>query len=105
MLGGVGMSTRALSESFKDAQHVLGIDTSPEMISMARFICKFQRVLQILKTFHVRKNFITDLIKMIVEIQITLTNQRQIQSNVVYARGNAERVNVPKETFDLVTIM
>ncbi len=42
---------------------------------------------------------------MVVEIQIALTSERQNGSNIVYSRGNAERVNVPAKTFDLVTIM
>ena len=35
---GVGISTRALGEVFHDAELVVGVDTSPEMISMAKAI-------------------------------------------------------------------
>lgn len=35
---GVGMSTRALQDAFPDAEQVIGVDTSPEMISMAKAI-------------------------------------------------------------------
>ena len=105
------MSTRALSEHFQDASFICGIDTSPEMLSMARFISKYQKVLDILRNFEVRRNFVTDLVKMIVEIQIVLSpwemnmNSKQNLSHPVYARGNAERVKVSGKSFDLVTIM
>jgi 2-polyprenyl-3-methyl-5-hydroxy-6-metoxy-1,4-benzoquinol methylase len=35
---GVGMSTRALGKAFHDAELIVGVDTSPEMISMAKAI-------------------------------------------------------------------
>jgi trans-aconitate methyltransferase len=35
---GVGISTRALGKAFHDAELVVGVDTSPEMISMAKAI-------------------------------------------------------------------
>ena len=105
------MSTRALSEAFKDAEFIVGVDTSPEMISVARFISKYQSVLNVLKSFQVRRNFITDFVRMIVDIQIVLSpwsmfsKRSQDQSYPVYARGNAERIKVPGASFDLVTIM
>lgn len=105
------MSTRALSESFKDAGLVVGVDTSPEMINMARFVSQLQCIVHTLKSFTVRKNFIAELVKLIVDIQIILspsTTQSQYRedfSHPFYARGNAERVKVPGKSFDLVTIM
>ncbi len=103
------MSTRALSENFPDASFICGVDTSPEMLSMARFISKYQKVLNILQNFKVRKNIVTDIVKMIVEIQIVLSPwdmySKQNLAYPVYARGNAERVKVPGKSFDLVTIM
>ena len=38
MCCGVGFSTRALMEAFPFAQKVVGIDTSPQMLAMARYI-------------------------------------------------------------------
>jgi ubiquinone/menaquinone biosynthesis C-methylase UbiE len=109
---GVGMSTRALSGAFKDAEFIVGLDTSPEMISVARLITKYHNVVEILQNFKVRSNFITDLVKMIIDIQIVMSpwsmqSKESVKnlSHPIYARGNAERVKVPEKSFDLVTIM
>jgi ubiquinone/menaquinone biosynthesis C-methylase UbiE len=108
---GVGMSTRALSNAFQDAEFIVGVDTSPEMLSVARFTTKYHNVMNILQSFRVCSNVITDFIKMVVDIQIALSpwtmyskNNKQL-SYPIYSRGNAERVKVPKQSFDLVTIM
>lgn len=38
MCCGVGFSTRALVKAFPDAEKIVGVDTSPQMLAMARFI-------------------------------------------------------------------
>lgn len=82
---GVGMSTRCLASSFRDAEYICGIDTSPEMISMARYISKLKSILESTK-------------------KLFLKNDDGLTSYCTYAVGNSERVNAPKSKFDLVTI-
>lgn len=43
---GVGMSTRALGQAFHDAELVVGVDTSPEMISMANAISDHEQAVR-----------------------------------------------------------
>jgi len=95
LCSGVGMSTRALTSAFNDAELVLGIDSSPEMIQMARSITwNDYRVSQL---------------KGIVD----KTRQKLTRSNIKnddqtvpqYAQGNSEKTTLPSQSFDLVTIM
>ena len=43
---GVGMSTRALGQAFHDAELIVGVDTSPEMISMANAISDHEQAVR-----------------------------------------------------------
>lgn len=101
---GVGMSTRALASAFHDAEFICGIDTSPEMISMARYITENLGLLTALQGFGNGKDFANLFIKLAMEIRNT-ANGVKTHSNALYAIGNAERVLAPKSKFDLVTIM
>ena len=71
---GVGMSTRALKKHFKDAD-VLGLDTSPEMLRVAKLRARIQG------------------------------NEAGGTGTLSYLRGNGERTLFPDSTFDVVTIM
>lgn len=89
MCCGVGMSTRALGSAFDDAEAIVGIDTSPEMIGVAKGLTR------------VKKSF--DFIE-----KRLLNNPNKFLSSGVktkYARGNAEETIFPDKSFDLVTIM
>lgn len=97
---GVGMSTMAIASAFRQQKTanvtVIGIDTSPEMIAMARTkdleqkgITKFAETHQC-PTKHRDKDWI--------ELPMTTTNTE-------FLEGNAEKTPFPRESFDLVTIM
>jgi ubiquinone/menaquinone biosynthesis C-methylase UbiE len=114
-VGGVGMSTRALAYAFQDADFICGIDTSPEMIGMARFIVTFQELQDAITGFKISGNFLSSISTFIKKIQLALllpvkkvlpqsTSKAQNRS-LFYALGNAERVKVAENSFDLVTIM
>lgn len=101
------MSTRALRNAFPEAKEVIGIDTSPEMVSMAQAIS--------VHNFHVMP--IANSIKALLDdIDQTLHRQslkmKKAQnkaaaclSQATFSRGNAEHTLFPAKSFDLVTIM
>ena len=89
---GVGMSTRALKEHFKDAEVVVGVDTSPEMISMAR-------------AFANRDKLKVKIIEFFKNIQGEKWKKTDELKQMQYAIGNAERTIFPPKAFDLITIM
>lgn len=112
MCCGVGMSTRALGAGFKDADLVVGFDTSPEMISMARWISRHDdaikktsnNLVQFWKSKQVLATYLPDFISIVEEVKNTLSVSIT-ESTTLFARGNAERINLPSASFDLVTIM
>lgn len=99
---GVGISTRALQEAFPDAETILGIDTSPEMISMAEFLTHH---LGTVKPFFHR---IVDLYKDSYKSLKDKVVGRRISPSyhaTIFNRRNAEDTQLPAMSFDLVTIM
>mmetsp|Transcript_42056 Transcript_42056/g.61695 ORF Transcript_42056/g.61695 Transcript_42056/m.61695 type:complete len:228 (+) Transcript_42056:508-1191(+) len=94
MCCGVGMSTRALQSAFQDAEAVIGVDTSPEMIAMARVISNNE--------FQFRKQLYA-IFKALSSTKFHMNQVRRCIST--YVRGNAERTKFPARSFDLVTIM
>ena len=74
---GVGTSTRALRDAFPEAEVVIGMDTSLEMISMANFLAQ-----------HTKK-----------------MTKGENYSAATFTCGNAEFTFLPDKSFDLVTIM
>ena len=111
------MSTRALASAFKEnAEIIVGVDTSPEMIAMARNIMKYQEIQDIVKKFKISSNVVSDIQSLIQELQYSLlqpVNQIYTKAmsaewqmkQLLFAQGNAERVKVAENSFDLVTIM
>jgi len=99
---GVGMSTRALASAFPDAEFICGIDTSPEMISMARYITENIDLFNAIKGPTDRSEFAAGFMKVFAEIRNTASPS---SLNIDYAIGNAERILSPEKKFDLVTIM
>jgi len=92
---GVGISTRAVQAAFADAEAVVGVDTSPEMVEFARMIraqetlfTQFARVLG--GAFEIGSRAVEDITKRI---------------PTAYKIANAERTGLEGDSFDLVTIM
>jgi ubiquinone/menaquinone biosynthesis C-methylase UbiE len=81
---GVGISTRALQKAFKDANTIIGVDTSKEMIAMAEVLSADNLVSKAFSSHD------PDLIG---------------ACDVSYTIGNAEQTKLPDSSFDLVTIM
>lgn len=85
---GVGISTRALRHAFPDAETVVGIDTSSEMISMASFLSSH---LSIVKPILLREKHLS-------------MNDLRLASTT-FSKANAENTQLPSRSFDLVTVM
>jgi ubiquinone/menaquinone biosynthesis C-methylase UbiE len=102
------MSTRSLATCFHDAELIYGIDTSPEMISVARFITKFNAIIvEIKKVLSPGAKFVShcSIIKLVTKMKnIFSLHCPSCSYNCMYAIGNAERVLAPKCQFDLITI-
>lgn len=99
------MSTRALAEAFHDAEFIGGVDTSPEMIAMAKFIGKYNHFVEEFKNLHrIEEKIAFNLMKLAIEMK-SVPNPKRSEKRITYARGNAERVNAPHGQFDVVTIM
>jgi len=81
---GVGISTRALRDAFPDAETVVGIDTSSEMISMASFLSSHLSI-----------------VKPLVQRSMNVVRV----SSTTFSRANAENTQLPSRSFDLVTVM
>lgn len=92
---GVGISTRALQGAFHDAETVVGVDTSPQMLGFAKmiraqdtFFTRFARFLG--GAFEIGSRAVEDITK---------------SFPTSYKLGNAERTGLKGGSFDLVTIM
>lgn len=96
------MSTRALQNAFPDAETVLGVDTSSEMVAMAEFITKHLAM--------VKPIFDKISGKMSDSYYAMKRKGYAMKENCLFKRtrfalSNAEHTNLPGKTFDLVTIM
>jgi ubiquinone/menaquinone biosynthesis C-methylase UbiE len=92
---GVGISTRALQHAFLDAETIVGVDTSPQMVEFAKMIraqetvfTQFARFLG--GAFEIGSRAVEDITK---------------RFPTSYKIGNAERTGLKGGSFDLVTIM
>ena len=90
---GVGFSTRAMVEGFPDAEKIVGVDTSPEMVAMANFISNHVGFLMRLYATVVRQSC-----KM-------LQVKAQTLCETHFKNGNAESTPFKDGSFDFVTIM
>mmetsp|Transcript_29905 Transcript_29905/g.72234 ORF Transcript_29905/g.72234 Transcript_29905/m.72234 type:complete len:341 (-) Transcript_29905:207-1229(-) len=108
---GVGMSTRALESAFHDAEFVVGLDTSHEMISMAQAISGHDQAIRSALSRHTEA-----LLTMLVEgfnavseaMSVFDTNpypSSHKAAKASYRLANAEHTKLPDLSFDLVTIM
>lgn len=88
---GVGISTRALQGAFCQADSIVAVDTSPEMIAMAKMISSMS-ILDKLASFLKAK-------------APTMTTDTETERFPTYGIANAENTGLPHGSFDLVTIM
>lgn len=86
---GVGMSTRALRDAFPESVSVMGIDTSSEMVAMARFMSSHLEA------------FKRDLKFGFLQLQ----ENSKASGTTMFQKGNAEDTKLPSKSFDLVTVM
>ena len=91
---GVGISTRAVQAAFQDAETVVGIDTSPEMVEFAKLIRSHENIL--MEFARVVDGFFES------GSQAVKNITKRFPS---YKVGNAESTGLEGESFDLVTIM
>ena len=101
---GVGMSTRALQKACPDAEAVIGVDTSPEMIAMARFMTSHieemgqvkQKALKVLRPvlpyLANTQHYVEDMLQ-------------RAKTATSYVISNSQRTLFPDKSFDLVTVM
>jgi ubiquinone/menaquinone biosynthesis C-methylase UbiE len=101
MCCGVGFSTRALVQAFPDAEKIIGVDTSPQMLAMARFISahvvhlkpwwiRMAKSFNKLRAVNCKLQDYTDVIR---------------GSQFAFEKGNAESTPFQDGAFDVVTIM
>lgn len=95
---GVGMSTRALQDAFPNAELVVGIDTSPEMIRMATFLTRCRNFFDF--QYHIIMRFLKKSNQSILQ-GLNKDASRQVS----FANSNAENTELPGHSFDLVTVM
>mmetsp|Transcript_30209 Transcript_30209/g.62879 ORF Transcript_30209/g.62879 Transcript_30209/m.62879 type:complete len:354 (-) Transcript_30209:246-1307(-) len=99
---GVGISTRALQSAFEDAEFVVGVDTSPEMISMAGAITRHEVSVDRAIARHLEglgKTLTSGLASSLTGVNM----KRKCEAS--YRVGNAENTKFPKNSFDLATVM
>lgn len=101
---GVGFSTRALREAFPDAEEVIGVDTSAQMVSMADFLT--QHISLVKPLFRKASMKVSTAYTAVKEQGGKLKHAAQSSCNPAhFIRGNAEHTDLPDNSFDLVTIM
>lgn len=97
---GVGTSTRSLLKAFPNAETVIGVDSSPEMISMASFLTQHLEMFQPMfekwfpKSHAIKK----------APIQVAASTPCSA-ARAFFMQANAENTRLQTKSFDLVTIM
>ena len=100
---GVGFSTRALVQAFPDAEKIIGVDTSPEMLAMARFISAH--------VAHLKPWWDYGHTALAASYNKMISQGKQIQNSAQhfcatsFRKGNAESTPFKDGSFDVVTIM
>ena len=92
---GVGISTRALQNAFPQAESVIGIDASPEMVSMARFLTNHLGIVKPPVERFVRA----------IQRQGEKARSHCRKQSATFLMGNAEDTRLPNGSADLVTVM
>lgn len=104
---GVGISTRALSNAFHDAETVMGLDTSAEMVAMADFLTRHLGVVKPFMSRVVATKLSTgySVIKEQGNKIKKAAQSRFPRVGARFAQANAENTHLPDQSFDLVTVM
>ena len=97
------MSTRALQSAFHDAEAVIGLDTSPEMLAMGKFITDHETDMK--KSVKALVDATHTLMPKKKPQLLSKLSKRLFTQSPFYVRGNAERTIFKPKAFDLVTIM
>jgi ubiquinone/menaquinone biosynthesis C-methylase UbiE len=112
---GVGMSTRALQDAFPNAEQIIGVDTSSEMIAMAKAIDIQDTIFKPFTSF--AKTALNKLDSSLQRqynamhhksMKITKAASNKIVqacSHISFATQNAEHTTFESNSFDLITIM
>jgi ubiquinone/menaquinone biosynthesis C-methylase UbiE len=112
MCCGVGISTRALEKAFgNSAEMLVGVDTSPEMIAMAKAITNHRD--SVGSFGHHFRQAMMPLANVVQSAKVKArsvlnkanTTALGVTHCTSYVMGNAQRTIFPSESFDLVTIM
>ena len=93
---GVGMSTRALEKAFHDAESIVGVDTSLEMLSMAKAISDHEQGVRSVLTRHneVLKNLLGQKFKEITDSMTVIDNDPY--TNHRYSEASYKLANAGK---------
>lgn len=116
---GVGMSTRSLEFAFYDAETLVGVDSSSEMINMAvaisghewatRMACRdSKKALKVGLRNTLKVSFKAIYMKLMELLSVIDNNAypaSRTATQASYRVANAERTELPKLSFDLVTVM
>lgn len=97
MCCGVGFSTRALVQAFPDAEKIVGVDTSPQMLAMARFISAHLS--------HLGPWLNTEIFDNILSQGQKIQDNAKALCGTTFKKGNAENTPFKNGSFDVVTIM
>lgn len=101
---GVGISTRALLKAFPDAETVIGIDTSKEMIAMAEAVSNHVKVIRaVLAGFVHIVHYMRLNHHFAALTQVASTTYKKAEA--AFVKANAESTAMPNDSFDLATIM
>jgi ubiquinone/menaquinone biosynthesis C-methylase UbiE len=107
---GVGFSTRALRDAFPQPDTtVIGIDTSPQMVAMAKFITDHIATLSVSakKRYNSMKRQGHDVLhgKQTLNAKRGAATKKRLHQSIQYMLRNAEDTQLPKKSYDLVTVM
>lgn len=100
---GVGMSTRALQKAFPHAAQIVGMDTSPEMIRMAKALSNPESWAS--KAIDALSNWLFQLHDPTLSSRKEEKEGKQQVCGIEYNEGNAEYTGLETGSFDLATIM
>ena len=103
MCCGVGFSTRALQEAFPDAEQVVGVDTSSEMLAMANFIT--HHVAHMKPFWDMTHSKVANTYKQMMVQHQQIQKKAHACSKTKFLNGNAESTPFEEKSFDVVTIM
>lgn len=100
---GVGFSTRALVQAFPDAEKIVGVDTSPQMLAMARFISA--HVAQVKPWWELSQKQLSENVNRVLWRGQNMQGDANTFCGTTFKKGNAESTPFKDGSFDVVTIM